>query len=68
MQTAEKLTSTFILKLVVLFALLLVGVFYRTNKSIQPADVNNYIHPTTTDLEQTDYRLIKHANPNDSSI
>ncbi|MBC5993238.1 hypothetical protein [Pontibacter cellulosilyticus] len=35
---AEKLTPTFVIKLVVLFALLLTGVFFRTNKMGVPAD------------------------------
>ena len=35
---AEKLTPTFVVKLIVLFALLLTGVFVRSNKMGSPAN------------------------------
>ena len=38
---AEKLTPTFVFKLVLLFALLLTGVYVRTNQAAPPAAAKN---------------------------
>jgi hypothetical protein len=73
MQTAEKLTPIFVLKLVILFALLSVGVFYKTSKVSQASEANNYIYPVSTETEQSkenqrEYILINQSSSNDSSI
>ncbi len=73
MQSAEKLTPTFIIKLVVLFALLLVGVFYKTNNLSQPANVNTYIsspstEPSNTTVNQSVYPTVKQEDSNKASI
>lgn len=76
MQKAEELTPTFIIKLIVLFALLLTGVFLRTNKLGEPADARNVQYqeqPATQDNDQQlrqgyYYKVVKTENPDKASI
>lgn len=76
MQKAEELTPSFVIKLILLFALLLTGVFLRTNKFGQPADasnVQNYEQPASQDYDKQlkdgfYHKVVKTEKPDKASI
>ncbi|MEJ8804200.1 hypothetical protein [Pontibacter sp. H249] len=71
---AEKLTPSFIFKLILLFALLLTSVFLRSNKVVLPANAKNvqqYSPSATTDNVQeqdTYYRVVSQKKTGKTSI
>lgn len=72
---AEKLTPTFVFKLIVLFALLITGVLVRTKRVAFPADaasVQNFKQPASTDQSQPEehvpyHKVIKREKSHSSS-
>ncbi|GAB3199888.1 hypothetical protein ABID22_003934 [Pontibacter aydingkolensis] len=76
MQTAEKLTPTFVIKLILLFTLLLTGVYLRSNESALPANAKNtqnYPQPATDDLDDQSkqdmyHKVVKKRNSDESAI
>ncbi|MFD2513693.1 hypothetical protein ACFSRY_07430 [Pontibacter locisalis] len=83
MQTAEKLTFTFVFKLAVLSVLLFIGVMMKSSKVSQPAGTRNitdYQVPVTVEvpvtvkendtlqIDEPIYKLVKYRLANNASI
>jgi len=58
MQTAEKVTSTFVLKLLLLFVLLIAGVMFKTADLTQTVDAKDLnVSPSSTAMEQDSQQI-----------
>lgn len=70
MQTAEKFTVTFFLKLIVLFVLLIAGVVFKTNdltqavdaKNLKPSPPSTVVEPDSQQIQRLYFRMVSNES------